>query len=132
MLLLSDGWSCRYSAADRDELGLVTLKRVILVGNLGREPGAYCFEWLARHAICVPNKLSAAMIGAFKAQRIRVLKSRSSGLDPVVQYVRWASKGMTAGLRSPTASRAPVAPIRTASRIKAFFVSQKVNGINTP
>lgn len=80
----------------------------------------------------LPNKLSAAMIGAFKAMCGRVMDAVENRYAQWQQYVVCAVQAVA--LRSRAASGKPLVetPIRAVRRVKAFFVSQKVNGRNAP
>ena len=80
-----------------------------------------------------PNKLSAAMIGAFKAMRGPVVDAVETCYAQWQQYVVCALQAVAR--RSREASARPVAasaPVRSVRRVKAFFISQKVNGRNAP
>ena len=82
--------------------------------------------------VFLPNKLSAAMIGAFKAMGGRVANSVETSYGQWQQYAVCALQAVAR--RSRAASAAPVVanPIQAVRRVKAFFVSQKVNGRNAP
>ena len=82
--------------------------------------------------IFLPNKLSAAMIGAFKAMGGRVADSVETSYAQWQQYAVCTVQAVAR--RSSAASTKPmvVTPIRAVRRVKAFFVSQKVNGRNAP
>lgn len=80
----------------------------------------------------IPNKLSAAMIGAFKAMGGRVVDSAETSYAQWQQYVVCAVQTVARRLRATTAKFQAVAPIRVLRRAKAFFVSQKVDGRNAP
>ena len=80
----------------------------------------------------VPNKLSAAMIGAFKAMGGRVANSAEISYAQWQQYVVCAMQGIARRSRAASTNPSLVAPIRAVRRVKAFFVAQKVNGRNAP
>ena len=80
----------------------------------------------------VPNKLSAAMIGAFKAMGGRVANSAETSYAQWQQYVVCALQAIARRSRTASAKPLLVTPIRAVRRVKAFFVSQKVNGRNAP
>lgn len=80
----------------------------------------------------IPNKLSAAMIGAFKAMGGRVVDSAETSYAQWQQYVVCAVQTVARRLRASTAKFQAMAPIRVLRRAKAFFVSQKVDGRNAP
>lgn len=80
----------------------------------------------------IPNKLSAAMIGAFKAMGGSVVDSVETGY---AQWQQYAGCAMQAVARRSLATRAKplaVTLILALRRVKAFFISQKVNGRNAP
>lgn len=81
---------------------------------------------------CVPNKLSATMVGAVKAMCGRVVDSVETRYSQWPQYVFCAVQAVARRSRVATAKPLAVAPIRAARRLKAFFVSQKVNDRNAP
>lgn len=80
----------------------------------------------------VPNKLSAAMIGAFKAMGGRVVDSIETSYAQWQQYVVCAMQAVARRSRAATVKPLTVRPARAVRRVKAFFVSQKVNGRNAP
>ena len=80
----------------------------------------------------VPNKLSAAMIGAFKAMGGRVVDSIETSYAQWQQYVVCAMQTVARRSRAAAAKPLTVTPVRAVRRVKAFFVSQKVNGRNAP
>ena len=80
----------------------------------------------------VPNKLSAAMIGAFKAMGGRVANSAETSYAQWQQYAVCAVQAIARRSRAASAKPLLVTPIRAVRRVKAFFVSQKVNGRNAP
>lgn len=80
----------------------------------------------------VPTKLSAAMIGAFKAMGGRVVDSIETSYAQWQQYVVCAMQAVARRSRAATAKPLTVTPVRAVRRVKAFFVSQKVNGRNAP
>jgi hypothetical protein len=80
----------------------------------------------------VPNKLSAAMIGAFKAMGGRVVDSIEISYAQWQQYVVCAMQTVARRSRAATAKPLTVTLVRAVRRVKAFFVSQKVNGRNAP
>lgn len=82
--------------------------------------------------VFVPNKLSAAMIGAFKAMGGRVVDSIETSYAQWQQYVVCAMQAVARRSRAATARPLTVTPVRAIRRVKAFFVSQKVNGRNAP
>ena len=82
--------------------------------------------------IFLPNKLSAAMLGAFKAMGGRVAKSAETSYAQWQQYAVCAVQTVTRRSRATSAKPTLAIPIRAARRVKAFFVSQKVNGRNAP
>jgi hypothetical protein len=82
--------------------------------------------------VFVPNKLSAAMIGAFKAMCGRVVDSIETSYAQWQQYVVCAMQAVARRSRAATAKPLTVTPVRAVRRVKAFFVSQKVNGRNAP
>ena len=80
----------------------------------------------------IPNKLSAAMIGAFKAMGGRVVDSAETSYAQWQQYVVCAVQAVARRSRATTAMFQAVAPIRVLRRVEPFFVSQKVDGRNAP
>lgn len=82
--------------------------------------------------IFLPNKLSAAMIGAFKAMGGRVVHSVETSYAQWQQYAVCAVHAVARRSRAASATPMLVTPIRAVRRVKAFFVSQKVNGRNAP
>lgn len=80
----------------------------------------------------VPNKLSAAMIGAFKAMGGRVVDAVETSYAQWQQYVVCAMQAVARRSRAATAKPLTVTPVRAVRRVKAFFFSQKVNGRNAP
>ncbi len=80
----------------------------------------------------VPNKLSAAMIGAFKAMGGRVVDSIETSYAQWQQYVVCAMQAVARRSHAATAKPLTVTPVRAVRRVKAFFVAQKVNGRNAP
>jgi hypothetical protein len=82
--------------------------------------------------IFLPNKLSAAMIGAFKAMGGRVVDSVETSYAQWQQYAVCAVHAIARRSRVASATPMLVTPIRAVRRVKAFFVSQKVNGRNAP
>ena len=82
--------------------------------------------------ITLPNKLSDAMTGAFKAMGGRVANSAETRHAQWQQYAVCPAHAVVR--RSLAASIKPmvVTPLRAVRRVKAFFVSQKVNGRNAP
>lgn len=80
----------------------------------------------------VPNKLSAAMIGAFKAMGGRVVDSIETSYAQWQQYVVCAMQAVARRSRAATAKPLTATPVRAVRRVKAFFISQKVNGRNAP
>lgn len=80
----------------------------------------------------VPYKLSAAMIGAFKAMGGRVESSAETSYAQWQQYSVCAAQAIYRYL-SPAAPRPRLSvKTRAVRRVSAFFVSQKVNGRNAP
>lgn len=80
-----------------------------------------------------PNKLSAAMIGAFKAVRgHRVANSVETSYAQWRQYMGCAVQGAARRSRAASTKLMVMRPIRAVCRMKAFFVSQKVDGRNAP
>jgi len=82
--------------------------------------------------IFLPNKLSAAMIGAFKAMGDRVANSVETSYARWQQYLVCAVQAVTRRSRAASAKPMVGTSIRAVRRVKAFFVSQKVNGRNAP
>lgn len=80
----------------------------------------------------VPNKLSAAMIGAFRAMGGRVVDFIETSYAQWQQYVVCAMQAVARRSRAATDKPMTVSPVRAVRRVKAFFVSQKVNGRNAP
>jgi hypothetical protein len=80
----------------------------------------------------VPNKLSAALIGAFRAVSGRVLDCIETSYAQWQQYVVCAMQAVARRSRATTAKPPTVTPTRAIRRVKAFFVSQKVNCRNAP
>ncbi len=80
----------------------------------------------------VPNKLSAAMIGAFKAICGRVTDAIEASYAQWQQYAICAMQAEARRSRTATAKPLAVTPVRAVRRVKSFFVSQKVNGRNAP
>jgi hypothetical protein len=82
--------------------------------------------------IFLPNKLSAAMIGAFKAMGGRVEDSVETSYAQWQQYAVCAVQAVSRRSRATSAKSMLATPIRAVRRVKAFFVAQKVNGRNAP
>jgi hypothetical protein len=82
--------------------------------------------------IFLPNKLSAAMIGAFKAMGGRVADSVETSYAQRQQFAVCAMQAVARRSRATSAKPMLATPIRAVRRVKAFFVSQKVNGRNAP
>ena len=82
--------------------------------------------------IFLPNKLSAAMIGAFKAMGGRVADSVETSYAQWQQYAVCTVQAVARRSRAASTKPMVVTPIRAVRRVKAFFVSQKVNGRNAP
>jgi len=80
----------------------------------------------------LPNKLSAAMIGAFKAMCGRAVVAVETCYAQWQQYVVCATQAVAKLSRQASAQSLSVLPIRPLRRAKAFFVSHKVNGRNAP
>lgn len=80
----------------------------------------------------VPNKLSAAMIGAFKAMCGRAVVAVETRYAQWQQYVVCATQAVAKRSREVSAQPLSVSTVRPLRRAKAFFVSQKVNGRNAP
>ena len=82
--------------------------------------------------IILPNKLSDAMLGAFKAMGDRIANSAETCHAQWQQYAVCTAQAVVR--RSLEASIKPMVmtPLRAVRRMKAFFVSQKVNGRNAP
>ena len=80
----------------------------------------------------VPNKLSAAMIGAFKAMGGRVVDSIETSYAQWQQFVVCASQAVARRSCADRGRPILAAPVTAVRRVKAFFVSQKVNGRNAP
>lgn len=80
----------------------------------------------------LPNKLSAAMIGAFKAMCGRAVVAVETRFAQWQQYVVCATQAVAKRSREASAQPLSVSTVRPLRRAKAFFVSQKVNGCNAP
>ncbi|MCW5611724.1 MAG: hypothetical protein KIS83_13760 [Rubrivivax sp.] len=80
----------------------------------------------------LPTKLSAAMIGAFLAMFGRVVDAVETRYAQWQQDVVCAVHAIARRSRVAPPKHLEVAPIRSVRRVKAFFVSQKVNGRNAP
>lgn len=80
----------------------------------------------------LPNKLSAAMIGAFKAMCGRAVVAVETCYAQWQQYVGCAMRAVVKRSRQALTQPLSVTPVRPVRRAKAFFVSQKVNGRNAP
>lgn len=80
----------------------------------------------------LPNKLSAAMIGAFKAMCGRVVVAVETRYAQWQQYVVCATQAVAKRSREVSAQPLSVSTVRPLRGAKAFFVSQKVNGRNAP
>lgn len=80
----------------------------------------------------VPTKLSAAMIGAFKAIGGRIVDSIETRYAQWQQYVVCAQRAVVRRGRAATAKPLTATPVRAIRRGKAFFASEKVNGRNAP
>jgi hypothetical protein len=80
----------------------------------------------------LPNKLSAAMIGAFKSMGGRVADSVETSYAQWQQYAVCAVQAVARRSRAASPKPMVVTPIGVVRRVKAFFVSQKVNGRNAP
>lgn len=80
----------------------------------------------------LPSKLSAAMIGAFKAMRGRAVIAVETRYAQWQQYVVCATQAVAKRSREVSAKPLSVSTVRPLPRAKAFFVSQKVNGRNAP
>jgi hypothetical protein len=82
--------------------------------------------------IFLPNRLSAAMIGAFKAMGGRVAGSVETSYAQWQQYAVCTLQCVARRSRATSAKPMLATAIRAVRRAKAFFVSQKVNGHNAP
>ncbi|MCP5233004.1 MAG: hypothetical protein H6948_13120 [Zoogloeaceae bacterium] len=80
----------------------------------------------------LPNKLSAAMIGALKAMCGRTVVVVETGYAQWQQYMVCAKQAVAKRSRQVSAQPSSVSTVRSLRRAKAFFVSQKVNGRNAP
>lgn len=80
----------------------------------------------------LPNRLSAAMIGAFKAMCGRAVVAVETRFAQGQQYVVCATQAVAKRSRQVSAQPLSVSTVRPLRRAKAFFVSQKVNGRNAP
>lgn len=80
----------------------------------------------------LPNKLSAAMIGAFKAMCGRAVVTVETCYAQWQQYVGCAMQAVAKRSRQALVQPLSVTSVRPVRRMKAFFVSQKVNGRNAP
>ena len=82
--------------------------------------------------VFLPNKLSDAMTGAFKAMGGRVANSAETLYAQWHQYAICTAQAVVR--RSLAAAIKPmvVTPLQAVRRVKAFFFSQKVNGRNAP
>lgn len=80
----------------------------------------------------LPNKLSAAMIGAFKAMCGRAVVAVETRFAQWQQYVVCATQAVAKRSREVSAQPLSVSTVRPLRRAKAFFVAQKVNGRNAP
>ena len=80
----------------------------------------------------LPNKLSAAMIGAFKAMCGRAVVAVETRYAQWQQYVVCATQAVAKRSREVSAQHLSVSTVRPLRRAKAFFVSQKVNGRIAP
>lgn len=80
----------------------------------------------------LPNKLSAAMIGAFKAMCGSAMVAVETRYAQWQQYVVCATQAIAKRSREVSAQPLSVSTVRPLRRAKAFFVSQKVNGRNAP
>jgi len=82
--------------------------------------------------IFLPNNLSAAMIGAFKAMGGRVANSVETRYSQWQQYAVCVVQAVSRRSRAASAKRMLATPTRAVRRVKAFFVAQKANGRNAP
>lgn len=80
----------------------------------------------------VPTKLSMAMLGAFKAMGGRVAQCAETSYAQWQQFVVCASQAVARRTRFDWVQPILVMPVMAVRRVKAFFVSQKVNGRNAP
>ncbi|WP_425259044.1 hypothetical protein ACPOLB_27330 (plasmid) [Rubrivivax sp. RP6-9] len=80
----------------------------------------------------LPNKLSAAMIGALKAMCGCAVVAVETRYAQWQQYVVCATLAVAKRSREVSAQHLSVSTVRPLRRAKAFFVSQKVNGRNAP
>lgn len=80
----------------------------------------------------LPNKLSAAMIGAIKAMCGRAVVAVETCYAQWQQYAGCAMRAVAQRSRQALTQPLSVTPFRPVRRAKAFFVSQKVNGRNAP
>lgn len=82
--------------------------------------------------ILLPGKLSAAMIGAFKAVAGRIANSVETSYAQWTQFV--VCSVLAVDRRSSAASTKSILMTltRAVGRVKAFFMSKKVNGRNAP
>lgn len=91
---------------------------------------------IRRHAVeyieFEPTKLSMAMIGAFKAMGGRVAQCVETSYAQWQQFVVCASQAVARRSRADRDRPILAAPVTAVRRVKAFFVSQKVNGRNAP
>lgn len=80
----------------------------------------------------VPNKLSMAILGAFKGLGGRVAHCAETSYAQWQQFVICASQAATRRTHVERALPLLARPAMAVRRAKAFFIAQKVNGRNAP
>ncbi|MFZ2988618.1 hypothetical protein [Ideonella sp.] len=113
-----DGAGLRGEARSAYEGCLYSVRRIIMRGS--------------ERFILLQNKLSAAMIGAFKAMGGRVANSVETSYAQWRQYAVCDVQAVALRSRATSAKPMLATPIQAVRRVKAFFVSQKVNRRNAP
>ena len=78
------------------------------------------------------KKLSAAMLDALMGASGRAVDAIEASHALGQQYAVRVSQALARRSRAATAKPPTVAPVIAVRRVKAFFVSQKVNGRNAP
>ncbi len=79
-----------------------------------------------------PNTFSAAMVGAVKALSARVTDCLGTSYAQWQQYVVCSIQAVAPGCRAATVKPSTLTPGRIVRRVKALFLSHKVNCCNAP
>lgn len=99
-------------------------------------PNAFTVSGIIRRdserLLFVPNKLSAAVVGAFMAIGGQVAHCVETSYAQWHQFVVGAVRAASHRLRTASTQTMVATPISAIRRVNAFFVAQKVDGRNAP